>query len=261
MCKTKSGVAGSVCRPTKSLSKWTKTAKWTISDDYCSGWWISVCWMHLYLRNCHKIDRTTQIVNKLGIENSLRPTQIESAVECIFGTLSTTISHINAGWKQHSIQWRHSSSTKPKKFMQIPHSSRKWLIPFFWVNNYSWRVLLTKLRRVVQIRRRGKLSADVILLHDKVRSNTTSLAKKIENFTSEFFDHIVPTLHLATSSSSCIGQQFKKRELKTVVAHYFTFQAETSMHRVRETNMPLVISVQVVFSPKLTFWYITPWKY
>lgn len=43
----------------------------------------------------------------------------------------TWISYINPETKQKSMQWRHSTSPKPKKFKQTPYTSRKMMATVF----------------------------------------------------------------------------------------------------------------------------------
>lgn len=65
--------------------------------------------------------------------------------------------------------------------------------------------MLIKVRRVFQNRQCWKLLTGIILPHDNAHPNVAALTfKKIQDFRWEFFItlHIVPTLHLATTSFS-----------------------------------------------------------
>lgn len=163
----------------------------------------------------------------------------------------TWISYTNAESKQQSMQWRHSSSPKPKKFKQSPYSSRKMMATVFWdekgvilvdfmergstITADVYCETLTKMKRAIQNRRRGKLSSGVILLHDNARPHTAALTKKkIQDFRWELFDHPPYSPDLAPSDYFLFlhlkkwlgGQRFENdEELKTAVVNWFNSQA------------------------------------
>jgi len=163
----------------------------------------------------------------------------------------TWISYTNAETKQQSMQWRHSSSPKSKKFKQSPYSSRKMMATIFWDEKSVLLVdfmergttitadvyceMLTKLRRAIQNRRRGKLSSGIVLLHDNARPHTAARTKeKIRDFGWELFDHPPYSPDLAPSDYFLFlhlkqwlgGQRFDEdEELKTAVDNWFNSQA------------------------------------
>ncbi|KAL4092199.1 hypothetical protein QTP88_026740 [Uroleucon formosanum] len=96
----------------------------------------------------------------------------------------TWISYINPKSKQQSMQWRHSTSPKPKKFKQTPYTSRKMMATVFWDEK---GVLL------VDFMERGTtITADVYC------ETLNKLGRAIQN------RRRVPTLHLVTTSFSYI---------------------------------------------------------
>lgn len=117
----------------------------------------------------------------------------------------TWISYTNVESKQKSMQWRHSSSPKAKKFKQAP-SVRKMMATVFWdqkgvllveflergatINADMYCKTLMKLRRAIQNKRRGMLSSGIVFLHDNARPHTArSTVHLIEKFGWDVFDH------------------------------------------------------------------------
>ncbi|KAJ4428174.1 hypothetical protein ANN_24189 [Periplaneta americana] len=99
----------------------------------------------------------------------------------------TWISHFTPETKQQSMHWRHSGSPVRTKFKQT-QSVRKVMCTVFWdrkgillidflprgetVNADRYCETLRKLRRAIQNKRRGMLTAGVVLLHDNARPHT-----------------------------------------------------------------------------------------
>ena len=90
--------------------------------------------------------------------------------------------------KRASMEWRHSSSTKPKKFRTQP-SAGKVMLTLFWdqkgvlLEHYTPRgntvtsasysdLLKNHLRPAIKTKRRGLLSTGVLLQHDNARLHT-----------------------------------------------------------------------------------------
>jgi [histone H3]-lysine36 N-dimethyltransferase SETMAR len=163
----------------------------------------------------------------------------------------TWISYINPETKQQSMQWRHSTSPKPKKFKQTPYTSRKMMATVFWdekgvllvdfmergttITADVYCETLNKLRRAIQNRRRGKLSSGVILLHDNARPHTAAKTQeKIQDFRWELFNHPPYSPDLAPSDYFLFlhfkrwlgGQRFENdKEIKNAVENWFNSQA------------------------------------
>ncbi|KAJ4447352.1 hypothetical protein ANN_09358 [Periplaneta americana] len=99
----------------------------------------------------------------------------------------TLISHFTPEIKQQPMHWRHSGSPVRTKFKQTL-SVRKVMCTVFWdrkgillidfllrgetVNADRYCETLRKLRRAIQNKRRGMLTAGVVLLHDNARPHT-----------------------------------------------------------------------------------------
>lgn len=91
--------------------------------------------------------------------------------------------------KIQSMQWKHPGSPRPKKFRSAP-SAGKQMISVFWdtcgillmdwlpqgttVNSRVYCDTLTRLRRRIQQRRKGKWSKGVLLQHDNARPHTSN---------------------------------------------------------------------------------------
>ncbi|KAJ4429714.1 hypothetical protein ANN_21918 [Periplaneta americana] len=162
----------------------------------------------------------------------------------------TWISHFTPETKQQSMHWRHSGSPVRTKFKQTL-SVRKVMCTVFWdrkgillidflprgekVNADRYYETLRKLRRAILNKRRGMLTAGVVLLHDSARSHTARLtAPVLTEFGWELFDHppyspdLAPSdfhvfLHLKKFLFS--GERFgNDEELKTSVTRWFHSQ-------------------------------------
>lgn len=159
----------------------------------------------------------------------------------------TWISLFTPETKQQSMHWRHSGSPVRTKFKQTL-SPQKVMCTVFWdrkgillidflprratVNADRYCETLRKLRRAIQNKRRGMLTAGVVLLHDNARPHTAHrTATVLQEFGWELFDHppyspdLAPSdfhlfLHLKKFLSS--RQRFDNdEELKTTVTHWF----------------------------------------
>ncbi|KAJ4428910.1 hypothetical protein ANN_25904 [Periplaneta americana] len=162
----------------------------------------------------------------------------------------TWISHFIPETKQQSMHWRHSGSPVRTKFKQSL-LVRKVMCTVFWdrkgillidflprceiVNADRYYETLRKLRCVIQNKRRGMLTAGVVLLHDNARPHTARrTAGVLTEFGWELFDHppyspdLAPSdfhvfLHLKKFLSS--GERFgHDEELKTSVTRWFHSQ-------------------------------------
>ncbi|KAJ4437856.1 hypothetical protein ANN_13795 [Periplaneta americana] len=163
----------------------------------------------------------------------------------------TWISHFTPETKQQSMHWRHSGSPVRTKFKQTL-SVRKVMCTVFWdrkgillidflprgetVNADRYCETLRKLRRAIQNKRRGMLTAGVVLLHDNARPHKARrTASVLTEFGWELFDYppyspdLAPSdfhvfLHLKKFLSS--GERFgNDEELKTSVTRWFHSQA------------------------------------
>ncbi|KAJ4429271.1 hypothetical protein ANN_26274 [Periplaneta americana] len=163
----------------------------------------------------------------------------------------TWISHFTPETKQQSIHWRHSGSLVRTKFKQTL-SVRKVMCTVFWdrkgillidflsrgetVNADRYCETLRKLRRAVQNKRCGMLTAGVVLLHDNGRPHTARrTAAVLTEFGWVLFDHPPYSPDLAPSDFHvslhlkkflCSGERFGNDvELKTSVTRWFHSQA------------------------------------
>lgn len=108
----------------------------------------------------------------------------------------TWVSHFTPETKRQSLEWRHTTSPKPRKFKQV-QSARKVMATVFWyrkgvllvdfmprgttINAIAYCETLTKLRRAIQNRRRGMLTKGVSLLHDNARPHVANSTKDLLN--------------------------------------------------------------------------------
>ena len=132
------------------------------------------------------------------------------------------IFYTNMESKRQSMQWRHSSSPKAKKFKQAS-SVRKIMATVFWdrkgillidflerrltINADAYCDTVRKLRRAIQNKRRGMLSSGIVLLHDNARPHTAArTAQLLQQFRWEVFAHppYSPISRQATTTCSCI---------------------------------------------------------
>ncbi|GFY19459.1 histone-lysine N-methyltransferase SETMAR [Trichonephila clavipes] len=109
----------------------------------------------------------------------------------------TWVAYVTPESKQQSLEWRHSSSPRKVKFKQTI-SAQKIMCTMFWdrkgvlkvdfltrgdmINAAAYCATLQKLRRAIQNKRRGMLSAGVALLHDNARPHTTNRTEDITSF-------------------------------------------------------------------------------
>ena len=107
--------------------------------------------------------------------------------------------------KQQSLDWKHTGSPKRKKFKQT-FSTRNILCTVFWdrqgvllveflpqgttINSAVYCETLKKLRRAIQNKMRGMLSATILLLHDNARPHSAAQTQNlITAFNWEQMDH------------------------------------------------------------------------
>ena len=117
----------------------------------------------------------------------------------------TCVSHITPESKQQSLHWKYTGSPKRKKFTQTI-SSRKNTCIVLWdrqnvllveflpqgttINSAVYCETLKKLWRAIQNKRRGMLSATILLLHDNARPHSAAqIQDLITSFRWEQMDH------------------------------------------------------------------------
>ncbi|GFU89680.1 histone-lysine N-methyltransferase SETMAR [Trichonephila clavipes] len=127
----------------------------------------------------------------------------------------TWVAYVTPESKQQSMEWRHSSSPRKVKFKQTI-SAQKIMCTVFWdrkgvllvdfltrgdmINAAAYCSTLQKLRRTIQNKRRGMLSACVVLLHDNTRPHTANRTQDlITSFGWEQLDHLPYSPDLAPS--------------------------------------------------------------
>jgi len=93
----------------------------------------------------------------------------------------TWLYHYDPETKQHSMGWRHSGSHRPQKF-RVQKSAGKVLASIFWdqdgillinclpkgqtINAEFYCSLLVQLKDILKEKRRGKITKEVLFLHD-----------------------------------------------------------------------------------------------
>jgi len=117
----------------------------------------------------------------------------------------TWVPHITPESKNQSLHLKHTGSPKRKKFKHT-FSTRKIMCPIFWdrqvvllveffpqsttINSAIYCETLKKPRRAIQNKRRGMLSAAILLLHDNSRSHSAAQTEGlITSFKWEQMDH------------------------------------------------------------------------
>lgn len=175
--------------------------------------------------------------------------------------------HFTPETKQQSREWRHSTSPKPKKFKQT-QSAGKVMTTVFWdrkglllidflphgktVNSDRYCNTLRKLRRVIQNRRRGRLSSGVRLLHDNARPHVSRQTQELlTNFDWTIVPHPPYSPDLAPSDYHLFpklkehlgGQRFSTddevkeevtRFLKGLAAEFYNMGIEKLEHRLQK---------------------------
>lgn len=107
--------------------------------------------------------------------------------------------------KRQSQEWMHSSSPKRKK-VKPTLNKRKIMATVFWdqkgvllldfmqpgttINAAAYCETLQRLRRAIQNKRRGMLTAGIVLLHDNARPHTAAVTSNLlHKFRWDIFDH------------------------------------------------------------------------
>ena len=127
----------------------------------------------------------------------------------------TWVSHITPESKQQSLHWMRTGSPKKKKFKQML-STRKIMCTVFWdrqgvllvefmpqgttINSAVYCEMLKKLRRAIQNKRRGMLSATILLPHDNTQPHSAAQTQDlITSFKWEQMDYSPYSPDLAPS--------------------------------------------------------------
>ncbi|GFT18052.1 histone-lysine N-methyltransferase SETMAR [Trichonephila clavipes] len=159
------------------------------------------------------------------------------------------VAYVTPESKQQSMEWRHSSSPRKVKFKQTI-SAQKIMCTVFWdrkgvllvdfltrgdtINAAAYCATSQKLRRAIQNKRRGMLSAGVVLLHDNARPHTANRTQDITSFGWEQLGHPLYSPDLAPSDyhlfmhlkKSLAGQRHSDDdEAKTTVKQWLSNQA------------------------------------
>jgi hypothetical protein len=134
-------------------------------------------WVPKMLTDDHKTKRMGAALNFMVRYHN----ECDGFLNHIVTGYETWISHVTPENKHQPMQWRHSASSKAKKFKQTL-SARKIMCTVFWdrrdvllidfmtqgttINADVCCKTVSKLRRGVQNKRRGLLDSGVLLLHD-----------------------------------------------------------------------------------------------
>jgi histone-lysine N-methyltransferase SETMAR len=118
----------------------------------------------------------------------------------------TWVQFMNAETKEQSQQWMHTHSANKSKKFQCTLSNKKMMATVFWdrkgilltefmatgttITSEVYSEMLNKLRRLIQNKRHGMLTKDIVLLSDNVQPQTTTCTNAlIKLFSWEIFDH------------------------------------------------------------------------
>jgi histone-lysine N-methyltransferase SETMAR len=154
--------------------------------------------------------------------------------------------------KQESMQWKHTDSPAPKKFRTQP-SAQKLMATIFWdcegillidylppkttITGLYYGNLIRKLRDVIKEKRRGKVSAGILLLHDNAPVHKAQVAMAaIRESGFDEIDHPPYSPDLAPSDfflfpnlkKNLRGRRFEDvSEIVSATQAYFTYQDKT----------------------------------
>ena len=159
----------------------------------------------------------------------------------------TWVYHYDPESKRQSMEWHHPTSPPPKKF-KSSRSVKKVMATVFWdakgiihvdyletqktITGAYYADLLHRLRASIKEKRRGLLSAGVLLLHDNASSHTSRLARSaVHHCGFEELPHPPYSPDLAPSDFHLFpklkehlrGNRYAdNEELKTAVSQYLT---------------------------------------
>lgn len=205
-------------------------------------------WVPRMLTEDHKERRRT-----LSLEHLTRfNTENEQFLRRIVAGDETWCHHFEPEGKQSSMQWKHPSSPKPKKF-RVQQSAGKVMLTVFFdiqgpllleflepnetINSQRYIQTLDKLHQAIKSKRPGMLSSGVILLHDNARphvSKATSDALTRKRW--EVLEHPAYSPDLSPCDFHIFGplkkflkgQPFRSdEEVKTAVRDWFKGQPKS----------------------------------
>jgi len=162
---------------------------------------VSARWVPRQLTDDHKrqrVESDTEFLRRYEEEG-------EDFLDSLVTGDETWAHHYTPETKEQSKQWRHTTSPKPKKF-KTTLSAGKVMATVFWdrkgvllvdflpkgetINSERYCETLTKLRRAIQNKRRGRLTKGVVLLHDNARVHVSrQTTAKLEEFGWDIFGH------------------------------------------------------------------------
>jgi len=172
----------------------SRTLLYDIISRHLVYWKVCARWVPKKLTEEHKKQHVACALTFLIHYHKER----DSMLSHIVTGDETWVSHITPESKQQSLHWKHTGSPKWKKFKQT-FSTRKIMCTLFWdrqgvllveflpqgttVNSAAYCESLKKLRHAVQNKRRGMLSATILLLHDNARPHS---AAQTQDFITSF---------------------------------------------------------------------------
>jgi len=145
--------------------------------------------------------------------------------------------HYDPKTKQQSMEWRHSGSSRPKKF-PLQKRAVKVLTLIFWdqngiliiyylpkdqtINAEYYSSLLVQLKDILKEKRRGKITKEVLFLHDNAPANwALASQKKLTYLGFQCLDHPPYSPDLVPSHYHLFPAL--KKQLK---CRHFSFDAE-----------------------------------
>jgi len=165
----------------------------------------------------------------------------------------TWLYHYDPETKHQSMEWRHSGSSRPKKF-RVQKSAGKFLTSIFWdqdgillidylpkgqtINVEYYSSLLVQLKDILTEKRRGKFTRGVLFLHDNAPAHRAlATQKKLAYLGFQCLDHPPYSPDLTRRTTTCSLE--RKKQLK--VRHFssdaeFISAAETWLDGKRSEN-------------------------
>ena len=160
----------------------------TILHDHLNMNKVCARWVPRMLTEQMKANRLEKSRENLGLMEA----SMENFEKRIVTGDETWVYHYDPECKQQSKEWKHPSSPTPKKF-KASKSAGKVMCTVFWdcrgpllvdflegkrtITGQYYVTLIDKLREEIKSKRRGKLRATPLLLHDNAPAHTSHVAK------------------------------------------------------------------------------------
>jgi len=163
----------------------SRTLLYDIFSSHLGYWKVCAQWVPKILTEEHKKQRVAWALTFLMCYHK----EGDGILSHTVTGDETRVSHITPESKRQSLHWKHTGSPKRKKLKQTI-STRKIMCTVSWnrqavllveflpqgtaINSVVYCETLKKLRRAIQNKRHGMLSATILLLHDNGRPHSAA---------------------------------------------------------------------------------------